>query len=108
MTYEKAIETCNMALRYIANKHSSLSNEDYLNHLKKSSDIGAMIDALEKQIPKKPKIQVRGVYDEDNGDWMYDQEWKMCPTCRKRNEVYIGWKYCPECGQKLDWSEVEQ
>lgn len=52
-------------------------------------DIQDVVVALEKQIPKKPKIQVRGVYDEDNGDWMYDQEWNMCPACRKRNESEV-------------------
>lgn len=52
------------------------------------------IEALEKQIPKKQRI--------DNDDW------RCCPRCgesfflintfNKRN------KYCGNCGQALDWS----
>lgn len=61
------------------------------------------IKALEKQIPKKPIIQSRGVYDDDSGDWLRDEEWNMCPTCTTRNEVYRGWSHCIHCGQKLDW-----
>ena len=61
--------------------------------------------AVERMKPKKPKIQSRGVYDEDNGDWMRDEIWHMCPTCRIRNEVYPTWKLCHYCGQALDWSE---
>lgn len=65
------------------------------------------IEALEKQIPKKPKLQVRSIYDDDNDDWLCDEEYHICPTCRIRHDVYRGWKHCPECGQLLDWSEVK-
>lgn len=63
------------------------------------------VQALEKQMPKKPKIQVRGVYDDDSGDWICDEEWNMCPSCTIRHEVYPSWKFCHYCGQSLDWSE---
>lgn len=63
------------------------------------------VEALERMLPKKPKLQVRGVYDDDNGDWICDSEWHMCPTCTIRNEVYPTWEYCRYCGQRLDWSE---
>lgn len=63
------------------------------------------IEACEKQIPKKPNIQIRGVYDDDSGDWVCDAEWYMCPTCQMRNEVYPTWRLCHYCGQMLDWSE---
>ena len=56
------------------------------------------IQALEKQIPKKPMIS----YDE-----RVKENWCSCSVCAfgfgwKRT---IHYKYCPDCGQKLDWSE---
>lgn len=48
------------------------------------------IEALEKQLPKKPVLK-RKAY----GGIM------VCPIC----EVSDYGKYCRVCGQKLDWSE---
>ena len=50
-----------------------------------------MIEALEKQVPKKPK-------EDKNmrGDFMY-----ICPACE--NKLSQITKYCNECGQKLRW-----
>ena len=48
------------------------------------------IQALEKQIPKKPKTDDRYV--------MY-----ICPRCNEF--IKINKNYCMNCGQKLDWSE---
>lgn len=50
----------------------------------------AIINALSKQIPRKPK--------EDG--WLY------CPCCG-RDVLTDRFTYCPNCGQKIDWdSEV--
>ena len=43
------------------------------------------IEALEKQIPKKP---------------IYQGESDMCPNC---GACYIFGNCCIECGQKIDW-----
>ena len=62
------------------------------------------IEALEKQIPKKPYIQ----QDDRNNDCI------ECPFC----DSFIGYEYdcrdehyqinyCPCCGQSIDWSEEE-
>ena len=57
----------------------------------------AAIEALEKQLPKKPDIM-----DYILGDINF-----KCPTCKseyiceKENEPL----YCQNCGQRLDWSE---
>lgn len=60
-------------------------------------EIFLSIEALEKQIPKKP-IKAKG----ENLDW-------LCPVCGE----WVGWvdaltwekeHHC-ECGQKIDWSE---
>ncbi len=61
------------------------------------------IEALEKQIPKKPYIQQIEVYD------CYE-----CPNCdsflgyvSECKEEYYQNNYCPECGQSIDWGNEE-
>ena len=62
------------------------------------------IEALEKQIPKKPDLEGDG-YDE-NGNLIYDTGY--CPNCRHIFEVYYdATRHCPVCGQALDWSDTE-
>ena len=59
------------------------------------------IEALEKQMPKKPTYDGDG-YAPD-GSFVWD-EW-LCPNCNSRYEVdYDEYDYCPNCGQALDWS----
>jgi hypothetical protein len=60
------------------------------------------IEALEKQVAKKPKIIYEHI--EDNG--LYDLSF-MCLSC-DMNIIgqYYRPSYCKLCGQKLDWSEV--
>lgn len=56
-------------------------------------DIGRIAEAVEKQIPKKPK---------------YNGSECECPTCGdgwNSNEYGNGMKFCWECGQKLDWRD---
>jgi hypothetical protein len=66
------------------------------------------IAALEKQIPKKPYIQQIEV------DY-YEHDCYECPNCdsflgyvSECKEEHYQNNYCPECGQKIDWSEVEE
>ena len=60
------------------------------------------IQALGKQIPKKPTYEGDG-YAPD-GTFVLD-EW-ICPCCETRYEVdYDDYDYCPNCGQKLDWED---
>ena len=67
---------------------------------KRAEALDVAIQALEKQIPKKPMIS----YDE-----RVKENWCSCGVCAfgfgwKRT---IHYKYCPECGQKLDWGNEE-
>ena len=57
------------------------------------------IEALEKQIAKKPRIN--RVSD--------DTEYMKCPQCKLATVLYSDMKpdYCPKCGQKLDWNVEE-
>lgn len=74
-----------------------------------SDDVKDMaIAALEKQIPKKPYIQQIEV------DY-YEHDCYECPNCdsflgyvSECKEEHYQNNYCPECGQKIDWSEVEE
>lgn len=49
------------------------------------------VQALEKQIPKKP-------------DFTEDKEFALCPCCNGKG-LFNKRKYCDNCGQKLDWSD---
>ena len=64
------------------------------------------IEALNKQIPKKPIYYGDGYAD---GKEVYDMA--ECPTCDNNDfeEGINNWgcKYCPNCGQALDWSDEE-
>lgn len=54
------------------------------------------ISALEKQIPKKVNISLKGTTD-----------WNTkcrCPNC---HSMVSHGKYCSNCGQALDWSDSE-
>jgi hypothetical protein len=59
--------------------------------------INLAIEALEKQVPKKPlklKLHYRYKYD-------------AYPCCSQRTNGYQ-YDYCPHCGQKLDWSDLNE
>lgn len=62
---------------------------------------GLAILALEKQIPKKPILDI--IYP--SGIKSY-----KCPVCKKgclvRTDLYYP-KYCSNCGQELNWSDAE-
>ena len=54
---------------------------------------GTAIAALEKQIPKKPNITLRGTTG-----WNTESH---CPVCKTM--VHSG--YCSGCGQAIDWEK---
>ena len=62
------------------------------------------IEALEKQIPKKPDFEGDGYW---NGELVYDT-W-ICPCCEEHYEVdYEDYDHCPKCGQAIDLKLGEQ
>lgn len=72
------------------------------DHTRVEDNAKIAIEALEKQLPKKPTYDGDG-YAPD-GTFIWD-EW-LCPNCGSRYEVdYDDYSYCPNCGQRLDWSE---
>ena len=77
------------------NDNTSLEN--------KKNAIDMAIEALEKQIPKKPYDVTEKEYD----DFYYLGF--ICPSCNEA-AVYQPYrpKFCKHCGQKIDWLEVEE
>lgn len=107
MTESKEIKKLKQHFEYL--KHAWKPHTDY----ETMDAIGYAIQALEKQIPKKPVHD--GCFDSD-GMW---HEWNgingrpydLCPNCNTNLCCEMNYdnkpKYCKHCGQKLDWSDKE-
>lgn len=65
-----------------------------------NENVKIVIEALEKQIPKKPVV-VGEEYIFERDEWEKDYE---CPTC---GNPYANDSFCSCCGQALDWSDTE-
>lgn len=52
------------------------------------------IEALEKQVPKKPIIY-----------YACGQELVICGVCNMCSHITRAVDYCPHCGTKIDWGE---
>lgn len=92
------------AIKHIQGAYSLLLQshvraEDLIDYKEAS---GIAINAMQKQIPKKPTYDGDG-YAPD-GSFVWD-EW-ICPGCGTRYEVdFDDYSYCPNCGQATDLSE---
>lgn len=70
---------------------------------KRAEALAVAIQALEKQIPKKVKIE----------QWIYTKCDCGFEFSKHHGDGYYSipienkTKYCPNCGQKLDWSDEE-
>ena len=80
MTNKEAIETIKIAIAEVEWEYPM----DY------AAAFETAIEALEKQVPKKP-VKLN------------------CPRCRFNGIDNSWWvfTYCPECGQRIDWGEEE-
>ena len=95
MTESEAIKICNTI-----GFATSFSNPQGipLNTTKEelTEAIRMSIQALEKQIPKKPRFYAHNYYC------------SVCDSLIGNNEFeWKRFKYCDNCGQKLDWSDEE-
>ena len=91
MTYKEAIE-------YITERYVTMSMCLTLDECRKHNKaISMAIEALEKQIPKKP---TRGKYGHTE-----------CACCGWVVESFCGdleqYPFCPNCGQAIDWKASE-
>lgn len=92
MTYEEAYK--------ILTEHT----RNYVG-LKDAEALEVAIQAVKKQIPKKPNIRKAGYKSLDY----------VCPECGYRRISRIDGEWiagvmsnnCPNCGQALDWSDTE-
>ena len=78
MTNEEVIEN----LKYLISDDCTDTQHDFVKEIK------IAIEALEKQVPKKPP----------NHDGM------VCPSCNSKARYGHPYEYyCPHCGQAIDW-----
>lgn len=82
MKIQEAIEN----LKYLISSDCTDNQMDFVEEI----EMG--IQALEKQMPKKPKSRKNTTY-------------AFCPCCDSGN---LQNDYCTDCGQKIDWSETEK
>lgn len=97
MTYEEAINYLKpMSIDLvIVGDEADISGEMLMKNIKQALDMA--IEALEKQIPKKPKAK------DDN----FAMSYGICPNC---NNIIDDWndnRFCNECGQAISWEEEE-
>ena len=97
MTESEAIEKLKNMRLYMQiegeNNDCKFTEDDY-----KANEMA--IQALEKQIPKKPILA---------NNMMTKDKFLMCPCCKFRfpdSLVFLKTR-CWNCGQKLDWSDEE-
>lgn len=85
MTPQEAIETIKVAIAEVEWEYPM----DYAVAFEEA------INALEKQIPKKPIDNI-------------EREWFECPICgRVIVTYYAGKRHHCKCGQRIDWEGIE-
>ena len=94
MTENEAIELIENDLKL----HSKDLSNKYKNGLR------IAIQALEKQIPKKPTPIDYEKYMDTVKNALFLKGSYWCPNC---NHVVKCGTYCSDCGQKLDWSNEQ-
>lgn len=107
MTESEVIKKLKQHFEYL--KHAWKPHPDY----ETMDAIGYAIQALEKQIPKKPVhdgcFDSEGMWHEWNG--INGRPYDLCPNCNTNLCCEMNYdnkpKYCKHCGQKLDWSDKE-
>ena len=101
MTASEAIEKLKNMRLYMQiedkNNDCKFTEDDY-----KANEMA--IQALEKQIPKKPTPIDYEKYMDTVKNALFLKGSYWCPNC---NHVVKCGTYCSDCGQKLDWSDDE-
>ena len=84
-------------------EHNVFCNTDNFEMTISKECYKTIINALNKQIARKPEYEADGYAD---GELVYD--YAKCPICGHDFEYEIndwGCNYCSDCGQKLDFGE---
>lgn len=97
MTAEEAIKTIQVAIAEAA--------WEYI--MDSSASLKTTIEALEKQVAKKPKSHTVDVekLKIGNANWCKGTTVYRCPNCN--GFISRTYDFCYKCGQALDWSETE-
>ena len=72
------------------------SDGEWTNYEFNTSTIRVAIEALEKQVTKKPNVK-------ELPDAFGRLYWSVCGACDE--EIESDYDYCPDCGQRIDWEE---
>lgn len=83
MTPKEAIETIKIAIAEV----------EWNYPINYAAAFEKAIEALEKQIPKKPL----------NKTMEYNGDYGECPCCGRCVSDFDDIRRCPDCGQALDW-----
>ena len=94
MTNKEAIETINIAIAEVEWDYPM----DY------TVAFEAAVDALEKQIPKKP-IKTKIATLNKSPEAISWESIHCCPRCE--SNLASQYKYCPQCGQEIEWEDEE-
>ena len=89
MTYKEAIEKIKIAIAEV----------EWYDPMEYSIAFEEAIEAMEKQIPKKPIFK-------DNDGIRYTDSYR-CPTCGGAFSGTGIANFCYHCGQAIDWSDEE-
>lgn len=90
--------TCKEAHKFLEIKQREMTIKRHLYNEQAIEINGLAIEALEKQIPKKPVTEKDKV--------IFNIVCGRCPECD--SAVYSTTNlYCHKCGQALDWSDTE-
>ena len=94
MTSKEAIETINIAMAEV--------EWDYPMDYTVAFEMA--IDAIEKQIPKKP-IKTKIATLNKSPEAISWESIHCCPRCE--SNLAPQYKYCPQCGLKIEWEDEE-
>lgn len=103
MKYEEARDEIKHLSNFLVTESEPFQNSSDWSQITICFDLGAFdtlglaVEALEKQIPKKPAHDEYCDY--------------CCPSCGdtwNANEYGSAMQYCWTCGQRIDWSEVKE
>ena len=83
-------------------EHNVFCNTDNFEMTMSKECYKTIINALEKQIPKKPTPIDYEKYMDIVKNALFLKGAYWCPNCK--HVVKCG-TYCSDCGQKLDWDE---
>ena len=90
MTYEEAIKHFKSLQKRYTKEHNGRMCEK----------VNLALEALEKQIPKKPLIRKAE-------DYFGNVKHTLCPNCQETEFVFTQPCFCHHCGQAIDWSDDE-